>query len=1079
MGKVYVYIVLGLTIIFGQGCVGEISSMQDGKRSSFVYSSALPAQDQLLVHYTFDNIDGDTLLDSSSSGNHGKLVGPATRETGRVGQALKVNGDSYAILTNAVGLPSGGESRSLAFWVKADGIIPGKVMAGYGTESRCQNFQVGTDLDTGKNLSFYGWAECDFETDFPIAMLMDGDFHHIALTYDGSKVALYIDGELVGASNQSLETATRTLCIGGEVAGNQCDRLFQGSIDDFRVYGKALNPSEVAAFMAPVGDPSLIVHYEFEEEGTQVLDSSIYQNDAIVEGDLNRVPGVRGLGLSFSGNSYAVAQNIGSLPIGNKPRTMSFWVKTTSSQAATVIAGYGNTKVCENFQSGFDLQDGESLSLYGWSDCDYQSSIASNIIADGKFHHLAYAYDGDVLRIYVDGQLLDSVQRNLQTVATTLCLGGEVNGTSCDRLFEGVIDEFKIYDRSLSSAEVGELQNESPIYEEPVTSEVRVSLSTASGTALSGMSGLPPGTITLNQDIADDDYVVIEAQLLESAMASVTFSQNGNLIHTENGAPYEHRIGGATAPNSYIKVESDKTTEFTVRFYTENNGGGDLVAEATYQIHFMGNSENPSDGNDDGGTNEPAPVESGSNRTYDMKYAEQFGSQNLTFKRFASSKLCKVLKDRSNQYKDLSKFEITVDGIKYPVINAPKRFAISRNSGNQQSALQDAFNKINRNFTNSEGLNGSGNPVIYFPRYGSNDVYSYNNKLLLPNSNVILCGSGVTLASTDTQNVAFAVGNSNNVHIVDFRLIGRDDTISTWPERFFARNKEDAGKEGTDISLKSSYAARVRCVGCKGLVIAGNYMLGGRGGVRTYGADGVYVYDNHVERTQSDGIHLVSGTRNMVVANNRLINVGDDCISFVAYNAPHQSGHANDSPSNALVEGNDCWGGRGRGLTVIGGFHVTHRGNHIKDQKANCSLFFPSDNHSKTDVGSFLASQNLYENCFHQTKTIGYPYRGGVGFMGHNGNFVRDGVLYKNIVLRTLSAGDGHFRFKHTEYIRNLRFEGNRTYGNKPQFFGAPSGNGMVYTENIHSTNSNPEIDRSKYGSTLTTQPSKPYVFPE
>jgi hypothetical protein len=165
-----------------------------------------------------------------------------------------------------------------------------------------------------------------------------------------------------------------------------------------------------------------------------------------------------GRALQFDGvDDYVIRSSLAGLPTGNAPRTVSLWIRSAGARPQEIFGGYGNVSACQNFQLGVANFDQSKIGFFGWSSCDYTTAIGSTTIADNAFHHLAVTYDGATLRFYVDGTLRDSVSRSLATQASTLCVGGEVNGSSCDRWFGGAIDDFRIYNRALSQLEVAAL----------------------------------------------------------------------------------------------------------------------------------------------------------------------------------------------------------------------------------------------------------------------------------------------------------------------------------------------------------------------------------------------------------------------------------------------------------------------------------------------------------------------------------------------------------------------------------------------------------------------------------------------
>jgi hypothetical protein len=78
---------------------------------------------------------------------------------------------------------------------------------------------------------------------------------HLAVTYDGSSVRVYMNGVLVRTKSQSgtISTSTGVLRIGGNSISAQ---YFSGVIDEVRIYNRALNQTEIQSDMtAPVSGP--------------------------------------------------------------------------------------------------------------------------------------------------------------------------------------------------------------------------------------------------------------------------------------------------------------------------------------------------------------------------------------------------------------------------------------------------------------------------------------------------------------------------------------------------------------------------------------------------------------------------------------------------------------------------------------------------------------------------------------------------------------------------------------------------------------------------------------------------------
>ncbi len=82
----------------------------------------------------------------------------------------------------------------------------------------------------------------------------DGKWHHFVLTADTNIQYLYVDGAVVGSLSGNIITGLgmikNQIGAGWDTGGNWPDfntgwNLFKGTIDDVRVYYRALSPGEV------------------------------------------------------------------------------------------------------------------------------------------------------------------------------------------------------------------------------------------------------------------------------------------------------------------------------------------------------------------------------------------------------------------------------------------------------------------------------------------------------------------------------------------------------------------------------------------------------------------------------------------------------------------------------------------------------------------------------------------------------------------------------------------------------------------------------------------------------------------
>jgi hypothetical protein len=80
------------------------------------------------------------------------------------------------------------------------------------------------------------------------AALLAGVWSHLAVTYDGAALRLYVNGTLVRttAVTGAIGTSNNPLRIGGN---NVWGEWFAGTIDELNVYNRALTAAEIAVDM--------------------------------------------------------------------------------------------------------------------------------------------------------------------------------------------------------------------------------------------------------------------------------------------------------------------------------------------------------------------------------------------------------------------------------------------------------------------------------------------------------------------------------------------------------------------------------------------------------------------------------------------------------------------------------------------------------------------------------------------------------------------------------------------------------------------------------------------------------------
>jgi hypothetical protein len=202
-----------------------------------------PGTINLVAYYKFDG----NAQDSSGNGNNGTLIGnPMWISAGKVGGALQFNGLDYVECGDGPSLHLT-DAVAISAWIKLAGPAADQKIAG-NQDGVAGGYKLGVFADKieFEIRTFDNWAVINRAIGGG-TVLAPGVWYYIAGVYSkGSYIATYVNGALdrVLTTSAILGSTTGTFKIGRDPA---CyGYLWNGIIDDLRVYNKALSPSEIA-----------------------------------------------------------------------------------------------------------------------------------------------------------------------------------------------------------------------------------------------------------------------------------------------------------------------------------------------------------------------------------------------------------------------------------------------------------------------------------------------------------------------------------------------------------------------------------------------------------------------------------------------------------------------------------------------------------------------------------------------------------------------------------------------------------------------------------------------------------------
>ena len=226
----------------------DVSDLDEGSLGSPVAWTFTTSPEPALAHaaYAFSEGTGGTAADSSANGNAATLTRPGLwSAAGRYGNGLLLGGAWDGARIPASGSLDVESSLTLETWVNPTSIADyPKLIWRDGLDG--SPYSLGMVWGDG-SIGFGITTTAGCFSVYAYRSILPDTWTHIAATYDGLMLRLYINGQLANASEGagSIVASTRDLWLGRAPWGEG----FAGTLDDVRIYGRALTAPEIAVDM--------------------------------------------------------------------------------------------------------------------------------------------------------------------------------------------------------------------------------------------------------------------------------------------------------------------------------------------------------------------------------------------------------------------------------------------------------------------------------------------------------------------------------------------------------------------------------------------------------------------------------------------------------------------------------------------------------------------------------------------------------------------------------------------------------------------------------------------------------------
>ncbi len=588
-----------------------------------------PTTRGLVGYWSMEDCKLTKATDNSGQGNTGTLTnfaltGAASNwVAGRLGAcALNFDGNNdYVSAGTSTAIGSLTTNVTVGAWINSTNLVGIRRIVGASRAATSNGFTFGT---SGAGLLFTTFSVKDYTS--TTITLSTNTWTHVVAVMSGFNVTYYVNGAsaqtITGTANGNANTDD-PLYIGASTpfGSSALQEVFSGSIDEVRIYNRALTGNEIARLYGggashakPATTRGLVGHWSFEDcKLNKASDDSgrgntgTLTNFALTGATSNWVAGKRGAcALNFDGSDdYVLGSN--TLNAGSI-LTVSAWVNPSTLASIRTILGWTT--------SGGPQLRIETTGAVSW--------IKQNIIAIGtgttgvvgvnSWQHIVGVYNSSTgaYSFYVNGQPAGSGSSAQALTYSAPQIGRHGLNTE---YMAGSLDDVRVYNRALTGNEISDLYNSSITRYNTSTTALQTGTSLASGLVghwtfdganltstkakdsttnlnhgtLTGANGLPrPIMGQLGQALTFDgvdDYVnVPDSSALRPGTADFTYSmwikppdQNQaatTLLAKALGAPtYNQVFLGVGSVDSNCGAVSSKRIAFAVVENATNNLG--------------------------------------------------------------------------------------------------------------------------------------------------------------------------------------------------------------------------------------------------------------------------------------------------------------------------------------------------------------------------------------------------------------------------------------------------------------------------------------------------------------------------
>lgn len=419
--------------------------------------------EKCIGYYKFSRDAGD----ASGSNNVGVING-ATNVSGKIGNGYSFDGtNDYINIGTVLDNIWGDNKVTVSAWVNFSAFsgkdtIMGTILSG-GLGGLNLFYENSTSLLRFSKVGISG-GNCDWSS----ASFTTGSWIHIVAVSDNNGMDLWVNGtkRATNTNTSSWVDSTTDTGIGmAYVSDTTTENPLDGIIDEVAIWKRPLTDTEIQDLYNAGAGVQFPFNSNLLANGCELyykLDTSGNIYDASGEGRTGTINGATFTTSGFIGSAYNFDGSNDNIAISNgytvgTTFTVQAWINPDNPSTYGTVYDKASSGANRNMRLLVNSDDTVLLQI---QDGTNSASVTSTgTVTAGSWNHVVGTYDGSSLKIYLNNSSPDSTSTTL--IPYSGVTAGNYLGARWDNIFnyDGRIDEFALWSKTLDASEVGSLYN--------------------------------------------------------------------------------------------------------------------------------------------------------------------------------------------------------------------------------------------------------------------------------------------------------------------------------------------------------------------------------------------------------------------------------------------------------------------------------------------------------------------------------------------------------------------------------------------------------------------------------------------